>query len=310
SSPRGSPEAERRAIMHRLPHLLLLDLAGADVTLAFKGARTLAGAPHDVIEATLPDKSAVTLVVGRNPALLHRLEYRAYYPGLGDVVVSWNWPRWKPDAALGFVPLGHTVEVAGATFQQVEYTRYSAGSPDAAALLNIPPELLHPAASSGEAPPQPGGPATGEVAPGVHVEGVRGFMVMFVEFKDFVLVFDAPASVIGLESVPASDQSTSEAVSEAFRQLVARTCPGKPVRYVVISHHHGDHVGGIRAFAGSGVTVLASPGDVNAVRRALTAPHRLAPDHWPPSPLPSIKAVAQAFTVTDGSRKLEVINVG
>jgi glyoxylase-like metal-dependent hydrolase (beta-lactamase superfamily II) len=155
------------------------------------------------------------------------------------------------------------------------------------------------------------GPATGEVSPGVHVLQIRGFLTAFVEFADFVAAFDAPASAVSLEAIPAAGRADCEKVTEEYRDAIARLCPGKPVRFVVVSHHHGDHLGGLRAFAGPGVTVLAAPGDVSAVRRALEAPHTLAPDRWSgDGRRVRVEAVTGRRVIGDGGRELEVWRVG
>jgi glyoxylase-like metal-dependent hydrolase (beta-lactamase superfamily II) len=231
-----------------------------------------------------------------------------YLPGLGDVTVRWSWRGWKKDRTLGFVPAGHVIDVAGTTFQEVEYSRYEAGSPAAAPLLAVPATLT-PRPEPPAVPPA--GAATGEVAPGVRVVEVRGFLGMFVEFGDFVAVFDAPAPAIGLEAIPASGRVGTQRPTEELMAAVAAACPGKPVRYVALSHHHGDHLGGLRGFAQRGVTVLAAPSHVAAARRALLAPHALAGDPWGGSSgAVTVEAVEKRRLVTDGRRKLEVVNVG
>ena len=178
--------------------------------------------------------------------------------------------------------------------------------------MEIPPDLAPPSdARPRQTAPAASGPASGEVAPGVHVAQVRGFLTTFIEFEDFLVVFDAPASAPGLEAIPAAGTADSERVTEDFLAEIARVCPDKPVRFVVLSHHHGDHLGGIRAFAGRGVTILAAPGQVPAARRALAAPHALAPDRWKGDGREAqVEAVPDRRVISDGRRRLEVINVG
>jgi glyoxylase-like metal-dependent hydrolase (beta-lactamase superfamily II) len=307
--PSGVPQMAREALMRRIPHLLLLDAATRAKGLISLGERGLEGVPHDVVDVTLPDGARLSLLLSRDPRVLDRVEYTAYLPGIGDSVVTWQWRGWKKNAALGLVPSGHTVEVNGLVFQEVEYTRYEAGSPDAAGMMEIPADLLS-AGTRREIIPA-AGPATGEVSPGVHVVQIRGFLAAFVEFADFIAVFDAPASAVGLEAIPASGGADCERVAEELRAEIGRVCPGKPVRFVVVSHHHADHLGGLRAFAGPGVTILTAPGHVQAVRRSLTSPHALAPDRWIGDGREvSVEAVPDRRVIGDGSRRLEVLRVG
>lgn len=80
-------------------------------------------------------------------------------------------------------------------------------------------------------------------------------------------------------------------------QLVAviRQYSDAPLRYMVITHHHGDHSGGIENFAKLGVSVMARP----AVRARLAQPtapaDRLAP---PPPPLLALPALTYDSRMT------------
>lgn len=305
----GSPAPDREALMRRIPHVLLLDVAQRAVRVAAAGELTFDGAPHDLVDVELPDAGKLTLAFARNPAVLSRAVYRAVLPGLGEVPVTWTWRGWRKNGTAGLAPSGHTIDVGAARFQEVAYSRYEAGAPDAAAMMEVPAELVNASPPADEArppAPAPGGPAEGEIAPGVHVAPLRGFLVMFVELSSFVVVFDAPASGIGLESIPASGRSATGLVTSEFRALVEKTCPGKPIRFVVVSHHHGDHIGGAGVFAGPDMTFLVSAGDAALVRQAAAARADADGTGRPAR----VEVVRSRRTISDGGRRLEVIQVG
>jgi len=148
------------------------------------------------------------------------------------------------------------------------------------------------------------GPATGAIAPNVHAAAIRGFVVYFVELEDAVLLFDAASSAIGLESIPPSGQGEAFRVTEDLAAEIARSCPGKPIRWIVVSHHHGDHLGGLERLAVAGATVLASPGDVSLLRTILA---RGRPAGFAKV---AIKAVSRRYLVRDVARSIEVLQVG
>ena len=309
---RAIPENERLALMHRIPHLLLLDAATHAKQLRLLGERRRNGLAYDTIEVVMAD-ARLTLFFARKPVVLARVEYSLYLPGRGDTLIGWQWHGWKRNQSLGFAPSGHAIDVGGTPFQEVEYSRYGASDPDAALLLSIPADLGPASRAHQEPPPPPAGPASGEIAPGVHVAAIRGFQVMFIEFKDFVVAFDAPAVAPGLEAIPAADQDANDSVSKDLAALIARTCPSKPIRYIVISHHHSDHLGGLHALASDNVTIYAAPSHVAAVQRSLGSPNAAASRAEKKEPhaiKAKVAAVPERKTITDGMRTLEIINVG
>jgi hypothetical protein len=96
-----------------------------------------------------------------------------------------------------------------------------------------------------------------ELAPGIqHVVG-GSHNSLIVEMKDYVIVFDAPVS----------DWQSTWTISAARGKYVR-----KPVKYLVLTHHHMDHAGGIRAYADAGATIVTGQGTAAHFRRVLAAP--------------------------------------
>src|SRR5260370_23012281 len=62
-----------------------------------------------------------------------------------------------------------------------------------------------------------------------------------VEFRDFVAVIEAPLNA-----------TRSLAVIEEVNKLV----PDKPIRYLVNTHHHFDHAGGLRTYLAQVTTIV------------------------------------------------------
>lgn len=286
------PEAERRALARRIPHLLLLEAAHAGAMA--RGIGRVDGTPCDLVDFDA-DGTPITLAIGRDDARLHRARYLLDFPGLGSVPVDWEWPEWRTDARLGAVPRGHRVRVNGVVYQEVREEVYAADSSAARDLLGLPPNRDDGSTGAiGRGATQ--FPAGGEVAPGVHVIEAGNFNVLWVEFRDFVVAMEAPENHPGLEGIPAARDASSP--TAAFLAAIHAATP-KPVRFVILSHHHDDHMGGARRFADAGATLLVAPGH----RRAALAACGGAPS-------PKIEIVASHRTITDGVRTLEVWNVG
>ena len=122
-----------------------------------------------------------------------------------------------------------------------------------------------------------------EVAPGVYFrvgdlqrgQSNSGFIVC----PDWVAAIDAP---------------TPEASADMFAQI-ARVTP-KPVRYLVLTHGHGDHVNGLEAFTSKGVTVLCA----EVLRRRFE--EKNAPGHF--------LGIGDRLTLRAGARNLELVSFG
>jgi glyoxylase-like metal-dependent hydrolase (beta-lactamase superfamily II) len=136
-----------------------------------------------------------------------------------------------------------------------------------------------------------------ELAPGVvHVVGPSHHSLL-VEMKDYLVLVDAPLFYAER--------------SEATLAAIKAKYPGKPIRYVIASHFHSDHVGGIRHFvADGGVTVLAGEPSVPFYQRAFSHPHTLVPDRLARNPVPvTVEGVKTLKVLDDGVHSVEAHHI-
>jgi cyclase len=86
-----------------------------------------------------------------------------------------------------------------------------------------------------------------------------------LQFGGNITVYVTPEGVILFDS-------KVEPIHDHVVKLV-RSVTDKPIRYVVVTHNHGDHAGGVAAFAKDGATIVMSRDDALAVAaQGLPAP--------------------------------------
>lgn len=114
-----------------------------------------------------------------------------------------------------------------------------------------------------------------------HAPGAGGYRPArsAPQLDDFVLAVDAPAGWNELHQLPASGVVRGErstALGERYLAGIRSRVPDKPVRYIVLTHAHGDHAGGVPAFIESGATILGSDVTRPVVEGLMTRPGTLA----------------------------------
>ena len=104
-----------------------------------------------------------------------------------------------------------------------------------------------------------------QVAPGVWRIAGESHNSVLIEFRDFVTDVEAP-----------QDELRSLGVIAEVRKLV----PNKPIRYIVNTHYHFDHSGGLRTYVAQGATVVTQAGNREFYEDVFfyPAPRTLEPD--------------------------------
>jgi glyoxylase-like metal-dependent hydrolase (beta-lactamase superfamily II) len=156
---------------------------------------------------------------------------------------------------------------------------------------NVPVDLAVPEAVQAAVMP-PVQVATTMLAPGVWFLGGGSHHSLVVEFADYITVIEAPLS-----------EERSMAVIAEAKKLV----PNKPIKYLVTTHHHFDHTGGLRTYVAEGATVVTHQSNVAYFERAAMAPATLMPDMQAKSPKQAMfQGVSEKTTLTDGNQTIEI----
>ena len=131
-----------------------------------------------------------------------------------------------------------------------------------------------------------------QLAPGVwHVTGGSHHSVV-IAFDEYVAVAEAPL-----------DEQRSLAVLAEVKKLV----PDKPVRYVLTTHHHFDHIGGLRTYAAEGATIVTHQSNVAYLEKSLTAPATISPDMQTKNQrMPMLQGVSDKYEISDGKQTIQV----
>ena len=98
----------------------------------------------------------------------------------------------------------------------------------------------------------------------------------------------------------------------AYMAKAKELIPNKPIRFVITTHHHSDHEGGIRAFMDAGVTIVTHEIHRGFFEKIAVMPHTLEPDRLSTSKkAPKFQTVGVRGQLTDGTRTIELYeNVG
>lgn len=290
------PQMQRQ--LRTLPYLpaTLLAAWNRAETLRSLGRQTAAGQSCDAITFADAGGEQTTLCVDARTGLLDATEVLAPNEPFGLDAQRTAFSGYRNEGGL-VLPTAAKTTLGGRLATDIAMLRVEVGATLDTALLRRPE-----GAARAPAPPAPGGPAeprsipVNQIAPGVFVlqDVTPGYHEMFVDMGDHVVVIEA---------------SGSPAVSESVLRTVAEQLPGKPVRSVVLTHHHADHAGGLWTYLARGIAVITTAGNANFVRAIAATPH-VEDGRVADAPRPRIETFARRRTLGSGPNAIELLNVG
>lgn len=273
--------------LRRVSSLLLLNMYRHPERVSGIGDVTVAGVAYPAVEYRATDDQTFTVLFDRATGLPVRVRTLDYDNIWGDVTYDMTLSDWKTFDGLK-VATTRKYELNGRPVVDVKIDDFKANAPIAADQLTIPAAFKTgaPKPATGAVPYQwvlrrqfigtymdsdavthdargSQGLRFTELAPGVqHVNGGTHHSLL-VELSDHLVVFDAPVS----------DVQSNWVLKEARAKY-----PNKPVKFLVLTHHHMDHAGGLRAYVAQGATLVVGRGAAEHFRRVLAAPFTRNPD--------------------------------
>lgn len=131
---------------------------------------------------------------------------------------------------------------------------------------------------------------------GISAGSVWFYSQMFVVFSDYILVVESPLN---------------DGISQAVIKKIKETVPNKPIKYLVPTHYHFDHLGGIRGYIAEGIIVLTTPGNQSFIEKVAVTMHPLRPDTLALNPRPlQIETFKGKKVISDGRQTIELYNLG
>ena len=282
-----------RGQMRRLPPIVLIEALDRASTLRYLGEDQFDGKRQKVISVMRPDNQQLSLWIDAQTNLLTRYGYLYADPVTGDSEIAQSYTGYRQVGKLK-LPSGRVLYNSGGAVQETEYTEL---------LINTNPAESVFAGPDGyaklEAPPAtPPPPAVKKIADDVYIlEGLAGgtHNTMFVAFNDHVLVFEAPEQIL-------YNNNSVQAL-----QKIKETVPGKPIKYLVLTHHHSDHAGGFREYVNEGATLITTAATKGFIEKAAAVQSSLLPKV---SSKLSIETIQKKRVFQDDKHVVEIYDIG
>ena len=284
-----------RGQMRRLPPFVVLEALDRAQTLRYLGEEEIDGKKQKVISVVRPDNQQLSLAFDAQTNLLTRYGYLYADPLNGDSEIAQTYSGYRTLGKLK-IPSGRVLYNSGGVIQEAEYTDVQINTRPAESMFQGPDGFEKLAAP----PAQPAPPAVSKLAEDVYLlQGLAGgtHNVLFVAFNDHVLVFEAPEQIL-------YNNNSVQALAK-----IKETVPGKPIKYLLLSHHHSDHAGGFREYAAEGTTIVTTAETKKSLEKAAVVESSLLPK-FPHGKKLTIETIAKKRVFQDDKHVVELYDIG
>jgi len=212
---------------------------------------------------------------------------------MGDMHIVATYSDWRDFG--GFMAPTQIAQTRGGwPFFEVDVSAARANPRDLASLAPAP---ANPPGGFGGGQPRPMNVTAEELGDGLYrlTTGAGSYDSLIIEFEDHIMMLEA-------------GQSQARAV--AYIEETKRLIPGKPIRYVMNTHAHSDHTGGMPALVAEGATIVTHASNQEFFERALNTPRTLLDDTLSRNPRPaSVDPVFDMKVYSDGTRSVEMYHI-
>src|ERR1041385_5860241 len=275
-------------------------LKGAAENNATASRRKVDGKNHTVLtwSPTVKAPSGKSYVINgyvNDQNIVDRVETWLGENIMGDMHIVATYTGWKDFGGV-MAPSKIVQTRGGWPFFDVDVTAAKANPPDVATLGPAPAPAGGRGGGGRGAPPAL--TVTSEkLGGGLYrlTTGPGSYDSVIVEFKDYIMMLEA---------------GQSEARGLAYIAETKKLIPNKPIRYVMNTHPHSDHTGGLPALVAEGATIITQKNNEEFLEKALNTPRTLLDDTLAKNPKKAkVEAVAEKKVYTDGTRTVEMYHI-
>jgi len=219
---------------------------------------------------------------------------------MGDMHIVATYSDWRDFGGGVRVPT-HIVQTRGGwPFFEVEVANARGNPADLATLAvdtRTPPPGGGPGGGGGGGQPQAMTITKEDLGQGVwrYTTGGGSYDSLVVEFNNYIMMLEA---------------GQSQARAQLYVDEIKKQFPGKPIRYVMNTHPHSDHTGGLPVLVAEGATLIAQENAKEFFERALNTPRTLLDDSLAKAPKRAkVETVGDKRVYTDGSQTVEFYHI-